>query len=93
MNVDYATLDTDILSGLFRQTLEEELTVGFRLLQLAGERLPVASYYATKIAEIVDAGADEPLHGDLKFHVYQEILAAVEAARARVLADPVPPPA
>lgn len=93
MNVDYATLDADILSGAFRQMLEEELTVGFRMLQQAGERLPLASYYASKIAEIVDAGAAEPLHRDLKFHVYQEILAAVEAARARVLGEPVPPPA
>ena len=88
MNVDYANLENDVISGLFRQTLEEELTVGFRQIRMAGERLPLASYYAAQIAEIVSRGASEPLHPDLAFHVYQEILLAVEAARATVLAEP-----
>ena len=89
MNIDYAKLEDDILSGLFRQTLEEELTVGFRQIRMAGERLPLASHYASQIAEIVSRGAAEPLNPDLAFHVYQEILLAVEAARATVLGEDV----
>ena len=87
MNVDYASLEDDVRTGAFRQTLEEELTIGFRQLQMAGERLPPASYYAAQIAEIVNRGAAEPLDADLAFHVYQEILLAVEAARATVLGE------
>jgi hypothetical protein len=89
MNIDYANLENDIISGLFRQTLEEELTVGFRQIRMAGERLPLPSYYAAQIAEIVSRGAAEPLNADLAFHVYQEILVAVEAARATVLGEDV----
>ena len=86
MNVDYPNLEQDILSGLFRQTLVEELTIGFRQLHDAGERLPLASYYASQIAGIVGAG--EPLTPEFAFHVYQEILSAVETARATVLGEP-----
>ena len=89
MNVDYATLEDDMVSGVFRQTLEEELLVGFRMLHLAGERLPPASYYAAKIAEIVNSGAEEPLGAEMAFNLYQEILSAVEAARATVLGEPM----
>ncbi|MCU1231737.1 MAG: hypothetical protein JWO97_4621 [Acidobacteria bacterium] len=90
MNVDYASLEADMESGLFRQTLEEELLIGFRLLQQSGERLPLASYYAAKIAEIVNAGAEEPLPPERAFYLYQEILSAVESARAKVLDEPTP---
>lgn len=89
MNVDYSSLESDMLSGIFRQTLEEELVIGFRLLHNAGDPLPLASYYAAKIAEIIGNGAPEPLKGDPAFYLYQEILAAVEAARATVLGEPV----
>jgi hypothetical protein len=91
MNVEYTTLEEDILSGAFREQLLEELTVGFRLLHRAGERLPPASYYASKIAEIVHGGAPSPIGSDLSYHVYQEILAACEAARATVLGEPLNP--
>jgi hypothetical protein len=91
MNVEYATLEDDLLSGVFRQNLEEELTLGFRMLHQGGERLPVASHYAAQIAEIVNRGAEDVLHPDLKFNLYQEILSAVEAARATVLGEPVAP--
>ena len=90
MNVDYATLQEDVISGVFRQTLEEELIVGFRQIRMAGERLPPASYYASQIAEIVSRGASAPLDSDLAYHVYQEILSAVETARATVLGEDIP---
>ena len=92
MNVDYARLEQDIENGSFRTTLEEELTVGFRMIRNSGERLPLASHYASQIAEIVSRNAPETLNAELAFNVYQEILAACETARARVLAEPVPPP-
>ena len=85
MNVDYAHLEDSILDGTFRQELEDELIVGFRTIQQAGDRLPLASYYAAQIAEIVNRNAPAPLNTDLAFHVYQEILAACEQARAAVL--------
>jgi hypothetical protein len=91
MNVDYESLEDDVANGLFRESLREELLFGFRQIHQTGERLPTASHYAAQIAEIVNRGAAEPLNKDLAFHVYQEILLAVEAARAEVLGEPIPP--
>jgi hypothetical protein len=85
MNVDYKTLESDVANGLFRESLREELLFGFRQIHNSGDRLPLASYYAAQIADIVNRGAAEPLEKDLAFHLYQEILLAVEAARAEVL--------
>lgn len=85
MKVDYETLEQDVEDGTFRQRLEEELTLGFRRIHEAGERLPLASYYATQIAEIVNRQAD--LSADLKYNLYQEILVACERARAAVLGE------
>jgi len=87
MNVDYTNLERDLISGLFREMLAEELALGFRQIADAGERLPLASHYASQIAEIVNSGAPEPLDSDLKFNLYQEILSAVESARASVLGE------
>ena len=92
MNVDYASLPGDLETGLFRQSLKEELIVGFRQIRDTGERLPTASHYASQIAEIVNRGAGEPLNAELAFYLYQEILVAVEEARATVLGEPPPPP-
>jgi hypothetical protein len=89
MNVDYENLENDVANGLFRESLREELLFGFRQIQQTGERLPTASHYAAQIAEIVNRGAAEPLNKDLAFHLYQEILLAVEAARADVLGEPL----
>jgi hypothetical protein len=91
VNVDYASLEDDMMTGVFRQTLEDELTLGFRILHQGGERLPVASHYAAQIAEIVNRGAEETLHPDLRYNLYQEILSAVEAAKATVLGEPLRP--
>ena len=85
MNIDYANLENDLISGVFRESLAEELVRGFRQISASDERLPTASHYASQIAEIVNRGASEPLNDDLKFHLYQEILLAVESARAVVL--------
>lgn len=85
MNIDYASLDADIESGLFRNRLEEELTFGFRQLHDSGERLPPASYLAAQIAEIVNR--DVELSSEVKYNLYQEILSAVENARTAVLGE------
>jgi hypothetical protein len=89
MNIDYTNLETDIGNGTLRQHLEEELIVGFRQIQHAGERLPVASHYAAQIAEIINRGAE--LSNELKFELYQEVLEAVESARTKVLGEEVAP--
>ncbi|MGZ8798193.1 MAG: hypothetical protein ACXW2F_12675 [Thermoanaerobaculia bacterium] len=87
MNIDYRTLEDDLVSGVFRTQLQAELEEGFRPLKSGGERLPAASHYASQIAEIVSRGAANPFDPELAFNVYQEILAAVEAARATVLGE------
>ena len=87
MNIDYRTLEDDLVSGIFRQRLETELEDGFRSIKSAGERLPLASHYASQIAEIVSRGAPNPLEPELAFNVYQEVLAAVESARTTVLGE------
>ena len=88
MNIDYANLEQDVENGMFRQRLEEELTFGFRQIHDAGERLPLASYYAAQIAEIVNR--DVELSAELKYNLYQEILLAVENARVAVLGEERP---
>jgi len=87
MNVDYENLERDIVTGLFRESLREELVAGFRQIQASGERLPAASHYASQIAEIVSRGAAGPLKPEIAFELYQEVLDAVEAARALVLGE------
>ena len=87
MNVDYDNLERDIATGMFRELLREELVSGFRQIQITGERLPAASHYASQIAEIVSRGAGAPLRPELAFELYQEVLEAVEAARALVLGE------
>ncbi len=87
MNIDYSNLEQDIIDGVFRQKLESELIVGFRAIREAGDRLPVASHYASQIAEIVSRNAPQPLEGELAYNVYQEILSACENARAAVLEE------
>jgi hypothetical protein len=90
MNVDYESLEDDVANGVFRESLREELLFGFRQIHNSGERLPLASYYAAQIADIVNRGAAEPLNKELAFNLYQEILLAVEAARAEVMGEEIP---
>jgi len=87
MNVDYRALEDRILDGTLRSELEDELTVGFRTLQMEGERLPVATHYASQIAEIISKGSPVPMRTELAYQVYLEVLAAVEGARATVLGE------
>lgn len=85
MNIDYANLEENLVDGTFRMNLQFELVDGFRDILDAGERLPTASHYASQIAEIVNRNAQPPLNADMAFNLYQEILLAVEGARASVL--------
>jgi hypothetical protein len=87
MNVDYEYLERDLASGLFRETLREELIAGFRQIHSAGERLPLPSHYASQITEIVNRSVADPLRPEVAFELYQEILEAVEAARTAVLSN------
>jgi hypothetical protein len=89
MNIDYSTIEQDVLDGTFRQNLQDELTLGFRQIHESGERVPPASYLATQIAEIVNREVE--LNAELKYELYQEILAACEHARAEVLGEELPP--
>ena len=86
MNIDYANIERDVLDGTFRTRLEEELVIGFTQIHQSGERLPVATHYASQIAEIVNR--DLSLDDNMKYELYQEILAAVESARVIVLGEP-----
>jgi hypothetical protein len=88
MNIDTASIEQDIADGTFRQKLQDELTPGFQLLHGSGERLPPPSYLATRIAEIVNR--DVELNEEMKYELYQEILAACEHARAAVLGEQLP---
>ncbi len=85
MNIDYATLEQDLINGAFCQRLEEELILGFRQIQASGDRLPPASHYASQIAEIVNREAE--LSPDMQYNLYQEILLACERARASALGE------
>ncbi|HUP59437.1 MAG TPA: hypothetical protein VNA69_03340 [Thermoanaerobaculia bacterium] len=82
MNIDHDTLEQDVFDGTFRRKLEDDLVPGFHQLHESGERLPLASYLATQIAEIVNR--DVALSENTKYELYQEILAAVEHARGVV---------
>lgn len=85
MNIDYHNLERDINAGTLRRHLEAELVTGFRQIQQAGERLPVASHYAAQIAEIINRNAE--LTSALQFELYQEVLDAVESARVAVMGE------
>jgi uncharacterized protein with PhoU and TrkA domain len=87
MNIDYENLENNLVDGTFRVNLQFELVDGFRDILDAGERLPTASHYASQIAEIVNRNAQPPLNPQMAFNLYQEILLAVEGARASVLDD------
>ena len=86
-DIDYDTLEEDMISGVFRERLREELVTANRLLQQAGEPIPLASYTATKIAEIINRGSDEPIDKTLAYDLYQEILEACESARSDVIGE------
>jgi len=88
VNIDYATLEQDIESGELQRKLALELTIGFRAMHEAGDPLPSASYFATKIAEIIDANTEREISKDMAYYLYQEVLLACEEARGAVLGKP-----
>ncbi|HVT04790.1 MAG TPA: hypothetical protein VHL58_15610 [Thermoanaerobaculia bacterium] len=90
-DIDYDTLEEDMISGVFRERLREELVGANRLLQQAGEPIPLASYTATKIAEIINKGSDEPIDKTFAYDLYQEILEACERARSEVIGEETKP--
>jgi hypothetical protein len=87
MDLSYARLIADINEGTLRQNLERELIEGFQQIHASGELLPTASHFASRIAEIIDKGPEQPLSKDDAFVLYQEILLACENARLAVLGD------
>ncbi len=87
MKIDYERLQQSVAAGTLRIELEQELEAGFREMAAKGERLPPASYLATKIAEIVNHGAGEDIEGELAFDIYQEIVSACENAREKVVGE------
>jgi hypothetical protein len=87
VKIDYDTLAADVESGALRESLQRELTVGFRDIRESGERLPSASHYASQMAEIIDRNAPDPIPSALAFELYQEILEACEKARESVLGE------
>lgn len=92
MKIDYERLQQSVQAGTLRIELEQELETGFREMAARGEPIPPASYLATKIAEIVNRGADDELEKDLAFNIYQEIASACENARERVVEEDEPKP-
>lgn len=88
MDIDYQNLGRDLIDGTFESRLEGELTEGFQRLADAGNPLPLPSYYATKIAEIVHVGLLVPLTKDAEWELYQSILAACEKAWQNVTGTP-----
>ncbi len=80
IDVDYERLSEEVASGEFRERLRRELVLGLEQTGEQGKTHPPATYYATKIAEIIDRGAEDPIDPDLSFEIYQEILLACQEA-------------
>jgi hypothetical protein len=87
MELDLANLIHDIHEGKLRESLERELTAGFEKMVASGDAIPPASYYAARIAEIIDRSSEQPLSKDDAFNLYQEVLLACENARRSVLGE------
>lgn len=87
LNIDYGSLEEDLENGVLQQKLREELERGFRELHESGEPLPLPSYYASRIAEIIYSNAEREIPPGMAFDLYQEVLLACEHARAAVLGE------
>jgi hypothetical protein len=87
MNIDYEKLSGELDSGELRERLKRELVTGFRLLLDAGDPVPPASYFATKIAEIIYTSRDREIESNTQYDLYQEVLLACEEARREVLGE------
>lgn len=84
MDIPYGSLPTELESGSLRQTLEAELTQQFERMRDAGEPVGPASYYATKIAEILEKNSEQPLDSRQAFDLYQDVSIACENAQRNV---------
>lgn len=90
LNIDYSTLEDDLVSGTLQQNLRDELERGFREMHERGEPLPPPSYYASRISEIIYSNAEREISNEMAFDLYQEVLLACEHARAAVLGEEKP---
>lgn len=90
LNIDYSTLEGDLVSGTLQQKLRDELERGFRQMHDGGEPLPPASHYASRISEIIYSNAEREISKEMAFDLYQEVLLACEHARAAVLGEEPP---
>ncbi len=87
MNIDYQKLSGELDSGELRARLKSELVTGFMLMIEAGDPVPPASYFATKITEIIYASRDREIESNTQYDLYQEVLLACEEARIEVLGE------
>lgn len=87
MNIDYTSLEGDLDSGELRERLKAELVTGFRLMVEAGHPVPPASYFATKVTEVIYASRDREIEANRQYDLYQEVLLACEEARREVLGE------
>ena len=84
MDIPYGTLPQQIEEGTLRQRLEGELTVQFEEMKQSGEPVGPSSWYATKIAEILEKNSEQPLDSKQAFNLYQEVAIACENAQRNV---------
>ena len=87
IDIDYERLSEEVASGEFRERLKRELVLGFEQTKEQGESPSPASYYATKIAEVINRGAEGPIDPNLAFEIYQEVLLACQEARELVTGE------
>ncbi len=87
IDIDYSSIVEDVESGALRQKLTEQLTAGFQALHDDGDPLPPASYFASKISEIIYANSEQEIDKTTAYDLYQEILLACEDARKAVLGE------
>ncbi|MGA7615314.1 MAG: hypothetical protein WBX15_09040 [Thermoanaerobaculia bacterium] len=87
IELDYGNLEQEIESGRLRARLRQQLAEGFRDIHEKGERLPPPSYYAARIAEILNEASGEAISQPAAFDLYQEVLLACQEARSDVLGE------
>ena len=84
MDIPYGRLAEQIDSGDLRRTLQAELIEQFEKLRESGEAVQPSSWYASKIAEILDSQSEQPLDQKHAFELYQEVAIACENAQREV---------
>lgn len=84
MDIPYGTLPRQIEEGTLRKQLETELTAQFERMRQDGHPVAPSSWYATKIAEILEKNSEQPLDKRKAFDLYQEVAIACENAQRNV---------